>query len=318
MARPGILGVSAARLHDGAARSFETLRINRTSASKPQGLSFSGAAAASVVSAVTAFSAARGTTLRSNLRARHVAMAQTIEANAYLKAKIEEMVALQPVMVFSKSWCPFCKKAKEAMEQQGIRFGVCELDQLGSEVEAEVQDILAGLTGARTVPRVFVGGNCIGGGTDTEKLAADGSLKKMVGEALASYKNKVSGATSFELEKSDEEWLSELDSEKFRILRRRGTEPPGSHKYDKFLPKVGHFSCGGCGLPLYSASSKFASTCGWPVFDKCYASDDVGQHVMGQPDGSGALEIVCTRCGSHLGHVFYDSVTEANPNGERH
>ncbi|CAE7216949.1 MSRB3, partial [Symbiodinium pilosum] len=310
MARPGMLGLSAVRLHDGAARSLETLRSSRPAVSKPQGLSFSSSAAA-VVSAVTAFSAARGTALRSGLRARHVAMkGQTIEANAYLKAKVEEMVALQPVMVFSKSWCPFCKKAKDAMKQQGIRFGVCELDNLGEEVEAEIQDILAGITGARTVPRVFVGGKCIGGGTDTEKLAEDGSLKKMVGEAMEAYKSKVTGANSFQLEKSDEEWMSSLDAQKFRILRRRGTEPPGSHEYDKFLPKAGHFSCAGCGLPLYSASSKFASNCGWPVFDKCYASEDMGQHVMGQPDGTGALEIVCTRCGSHLGHVFYDSVTE--------
>ncbi|OLP86256.1 Peptide methionine sulfoxide reductase B3, chloroplastic [Symbiodinium microadriaticum] len=278
-------------------------------------LNFSGSAAA-VVSAVTAFSAARGTTLRSNLRARHVTMAaKTVQASAYLQTKVEEMVALQPVMLFSKSWCPFCTKAKEAMKQQGIRFATCELDTLGEEVEAEVQDILLGITGARTVPRVFVGGNCIGGGTDTQNLAADGSLKKMVDEAMETYKNKVTGAVSFQLQKSDEEWQSELGTEKFRILRRRGTERPGSHKYDKFLPEAGHFSCAGCGLPLYSASSKFASNCGWPVFDKCYASDDLGQHVVGQPDGSGALEIVCTRCGSHLGHVFYDSVTEANPNG---
>jgi len=318
MARPGMLGLSAVRVHDGALRSFETLRASRTSASKPQGLNFSGPAAA-VVSAVTAFSAARGTTLRSNLRARHVTMAaKTVQANAYLQTKVEEMVALQPVMLFSKSWCPFCTKAKEAMKQQGIRFATCELDTLGEEVEAEVQDILLGITGARTVPRVFVGGKCIGGGTDTEKLAADGSLKTMVDEAMETYKNKVTSAVSFQLQKSDEEWQSELGTEKFRILRRRGTERPGSHKYDQFLPEAGHFSCAGCGLPLYSASSKFASTCGWPVFDKCYASDDLGQHVVGQPDGSGALEIVCTRCGSHLGHVFYDSVTEANPNGERH
>ncbi|CAE7033941.1 MSRB3 [Symbiodinium sp. KB8] len=318
MARPGMLGLSAVRVHDGALRSFETLRASRPSASKPQGLNFSGSAAA-VVSAVTAFSAARGTTLRSNLRARHVTMAaKTVQASAYLQTKVEEMVALQPVMLFSKSWCPFCTKAKEAMKQQGIRFATCELDTLGEEVEAEVQDILLGITGARTVPRVFVGGNCIGGGTDTQNLAADGSLKKMVDEAMETYKNKVTGAVSFQLQKSDEEWQSELGTEKFRILRRRGTERPGSHKYDKFLPEAGHFSCAGCGLPLYSASSKFASNCGWPVFDKCYASDDLGQHVVGQPDGSGALEIVCTRCGSHLGHVFYDSVTEANPNGERH
>eukprot|EP00435_Cladocopium_sp_Y103_P010689 s4424_g2.t1 len=208
---------------------------------------------------------------------RSIAMAaQTIEANAYLKSKVEEMVALQPIMVFSKSWCPFCKKAKEAMEEQGIRFAVCELDTLGDEVEAQVQDILLGITGARTVPRVFVDGKCIGGGTDTVNLAADGTLSKLPGKAMENFKTKLQGAGTFDLQKSDEEWQSALDVERFRILRRRGTEMPGSHEYDKFLPKAGHFSCGGCGLPLYSAGSKFASTCGWPVFDKC--TWDAGDH----------------------------------------
>ena len=263
--------------------------------------------------AATAVTLAAGRSQR-----RAVAMKATVEANAYLKSKVEEMVALQPIMVFSKSWCPFCKKAKEAMEQQGIRFAVCELDTLGDEVEAEVQDILSSLTGARTVPRVFVDGKCIGGGTDTVNLAADGTLKKLAGEAMENFKTKLQGVGTFDLQQSDEEWQSKLDPERFRILRRRGTEAPGSHEYDKFLPKAGHFSCGGCGLPLYSALSKFASKCGWPVFDKCYSSEALGQHVLGQPDGTGSLEIVCARCGSHLGHVFYDAISETNPNGERH
>eukprot|EP00913_Durusdinium_trenchii_P004935 g4582.t1 len=293
--------------------------------------------AASCVAATAACSSRRD---RRERAVRHVAMAaeQTIEANPYLKSKVEEMVALQPVIVFSKSWCPFCAKAKE-----GIRFAVCELDTLGEEVEAQVQDILLGLTGARTVPRVFIGGQCIGGGTDTERLAGEGTLKKLAGEAMENFKTKLSGKATFEMDKSDEEWRSTLDPERFQILRRRGgtrkefqlansppcppfarwlfskgTEMPGSHEYDKFLPKAGHFSCGGCGLPLYSAGSKFASQCGWPVFDKCYSSKDLGQHVLGQPDGTGSLEIVCARCGSHLGHVFYDAISEANPNGERH
>eukprot|EP00933_Yihiella_yeosuensis_P043800 TRINITY_DN38775_c0_g1_i1.p1 TRINITY_DN38775_c0_g1~~TRINITY_DN38775_c0_g1_i1.p1 ORF type:complete len:337 (-),score=64.24 TRINITY_DN38775_c0_g1_i1:146-1156(-) len=240
------------------------------------------------------------------------------EVDAYLKAKIEEMVALRPVMVFSKSWCPFCTKAKEALESQGVKFAVCELDTLGPDVEGEVQEILSQLTGARTVPRVFIGGECIGGGTDTARLAAEGTLKKIADDAVASNREKVSGARVFQLQKSDEEWQASLSAEKFRILRRRGTEPPGSHEYDQFLPKAGHFACAGCELPLYSADSKFASTCGWPVFDKCYGSTELGQHVIGQPDGTGSLEIVCANCGSHLGHVFYDSVTESNPNGERH
>jgi len=236
----------------------------------------------------------------------------------WLRTRIEEMIALQPVMVFSKSWCPFCAQAKDALGGLGKQFAKLELDTLGPQTEAQVQDVLAEITGARTVPRVFIGGTCIGGGTDTMLLAESGQLSDMVDEAQEAYKEKLQGKGEFAMQKSDDEWSKDSDAQRFQILRRRGTEPPGSHPYDKMMPEKGHFSCGACGLPLYSAQSKFESNCGWPVFDKVYASPDVGQHVGSRPDGSGSLEIVCNRCGSHLGHVFYDAVTEANPNGERH
>ncbi|CAK0809350.1 unnamed protein product [Prorocentrum cordatum] len=242
-------------------------------------------------------------------RAATAGAAPGVAANAYLKAKVEEMARLQPVMVFSKSWCPFCTK------ENGIRFAVLELDNLGASTEGQLQDALEAITGARTVPRVFVGGVCVGGGTDCQLMAASGALQKMAAAAADKHTKDLKGEGEFQF---DKDWQSELDSTAFRILRQRGTEPPGSHPYDKMLPEKGHFSCAGCGFPLYSASSKFASSCGWPVFNKVYESPDAGQHVTGRPDGTGSLEIVCTRCGSHLGHVFYDAVSEANPNGERH
>jgi len=241
-----------------------------------------------------------------------------MEVNPLLKSKVEEMAALQPIMIFSKSWCPFCTKAKEALKESGIKFACLELDNLDNAVEAQIQNALLELTGARSVPRVFIGGKCIGGGDDTVRLAEEGSLKNMAAEAMKKHKASLSGQGEFQIKKDEEAWKESLDAQQYRILRQRGTELPGSHPYDQFLPKSGYFSCAGCGLPLYSASSKYASTCGWPVFDKCYESTDLGQHVLGRPDGSGALEIVCQRCGSHLGHVFYDSVSETNLNGERH
>merc|ERR1712050_643310 len=99
--------------------------------------------------------------------------------------------------------------------------------------------------------------------------------------------------------KTEEEWSKELSPELYHMLRQRGTEDSGSHEYDKFYPKSGYFSCAGCGLPLYSASSKFKSSCGWPVFDKCYHSEDIGCHVGTRPDGTGYLEIMCPNCGGH-------------------
>jgi len=199
-----------------------------------------------------------------------------------------------------------------------VKFACLELDNLDNAVEAQIQNALLEMTGARSVPRVFIGGKCIGGGDDTVRLAEEGTLKDMAAAAMKTHKQSLNGQGEFEMKKDEDEWKKSLDATQFRILRQRGTERPGSHAYDKFLPEAGHFACAGCGLPLYSASSKYASTCGWPVFDKVYESADRGQHVLGRPDGSGALEIVCQRCGSHLGHVFYDSVSETNPNGERH
>jgi len=243
-----------------------------------------------------------------------------VQSPTYLRSRIEEMIKLQPVMVFSKSWCPFCKKAKDALSAAGVKAAFLELDNLGPETEAEVQDILRSITGESTVPRVFIGGTCIGGGTDTVRLQESGELSTMADKALEEHGKYLKNDVDWQLKKTEEEWKKEIqDPAVYNVLRRRGTEAPGSHPFSRdFLPKAGHFSCAGCSLPLYSASSKFASSCGWPVFDKCYGSKDIGQHVTGQPDGTGSLEIVCTRCGSHMGHVFYDAVSEANPNGERH
>eukprot|EP00930_Biecheleria_cincta_P043123 TRINITY_DN2964_c1_g1_i1.p1 TRINITY_DN2964_c1_g1~~TRINITY_DN2964_c1_g1_i1.p1 ORF type:complete len:332 (+),score=61.10 TRINITY_DN2964_c1_g1_i1:100-1095(+) len=236
-----------------------------------------------------------------------------------LQTQVEEIIALHPVVMISKSTCPFCAQAKQALEATGARAQIIELDKLDPPVMAEIQEFMGTLTGATTVPRVFIGRKFIGGGTDTVRLAETGELKSMTEAAVAQSRSDLKGElASAAVTKSDADWAAELGSSKFRILRQRGTEPPNSHEYNKFLPEKGHFGCAGCGLPLYSASSKYASSCGWPVFDKCYFSEDVGCHVGTRTDGSGSLEIFCPRCNSHLGHVFFDAFSETNKNGERH
>lgn len=236
-----------------------------------------------------------------------------------LQTQVEEIIALNPVVMISKSTCPFCAQAKQALQDTGVRAQIIELDKLESPVMAEIQEYMGTLTGATTVPRVFIGRKFIGGGTDTVRLGESGELKSMVEDAVAQSRSEQRGElASAAVSKPDTEWAEELGSTQFRILRQRGTEPPNSHEYNNFLPEKGHFGCAGCGLPLYSASSKYASSCGWPVFDKCYFSEDVGCHVGTRTDGSGSLEIFCPRCNSHLGHVFFDSFTETNKNGERH
>lgn len=248
-----------------------------------------------------------------------VATRDSLAEKTSSQTQIEEIIALQPLVIFSKSTCPFCAKAKESFKNIGVAtVPTVELDTLQPKVAEEIQDHLGSLTGARTVPRVFVGHKFIGGGDDVVKLAESGELKTLVDKAREEYSDDLRGKNIGKIQESDEEWSKKLDPKVYNILRGRGTERPGSHEYDQFYPEAGYFSCAGCGLPLYSASSKFKSNCGWPVFDMCYHSEDLGCHVCTRPDGTGSLEILCPKCSGHLGHVFFDSFTADNPNGERH
>jgi len=237
-----------------------------------------------------------------------------------MQTKIEEIIALHPVVIISKTTCPFCAQAKEALRQSGAgNAQVIELDKLRGGVGDEIQAYMGELTGATSVPRVFVGRKFIGGGTDTVRMAESGELATLVQEAKAAQEAALRGTMSnAKVVKDEKEWQAEFNSMQYKILRRRGTEPPNSHEYNKFLPTKGHFACAGCGLALYSSTSKYASKCGWPVFDKCYQSAEVGCHVGTRTDGSGSLEIFCPQCNSHLGHVFFDDFTATNKNGERH
>jgi peptide-methionine (R)-S-oxide reductase len=89
----------------------------------------------------------------------------------------------------------------------------------------------------------------------------------------------------------------------------------GTGKYDKHYPSTGVYNCVGCDAPLYHATHKFDSKCGWPAF-----FDAVPGAVKEQPDDSGAIkrmEIVCNNCGGHLGHIFKGEGFE-NPTDARH
>jgi peptide-methionine (R)-S-oxide reductase len=107
----------------------------------------------------------------------------------------------------------------------------------------------------------------------------------------------------FEIEKSDEEWRRVLTPEQYAVLRRHGTEPPGScallHEHG-----AGTFSCGGCGQRLFVSDRKFESGTGWPSF---FAPLDgaIGTSVD-RAYGMTRTEVHCSRCGGHLGHVFPD------------
>ena len=107
--------------------------------------------------------------------------------------------------------------------------------------------------------------------------------------------------------KTDEEWKKLLTPEQYRVLREKGTESPFTGKY--YLNKdKGMYVCAACGNELFTSDMKFNSSCGWPSFDKEIA----GGKIKTQIDTSFGMvrtEILCGRCGSHLGHLFDDGPT---------
>jgi len=114
--------------------------------------------------------------------------------------------------------------------------------------------------------------------------------------------------------KSEQEWRAVLSPEQFRILRQKGTEAPGTGEYDSFY-ESGVYSCAGCGTPLYKSATKFKSGCGWPAF-----FDAIPGAVTRYEDktlGMVRIEITCTACGGHLGHVFKGEGF-STPTDERH
>jgi methionine-R-sulfoxide reductase len=93
--------------------------------------------------------------------------------------------------------------------------------------------------------------------------------------------------------------MKKLTSEEENIIVHKGTEAPFTGEYNEFF-KEGTYVCRRCGNPLYDSKAKFKSGCGWPSFD-----DEIRGSVIRIPDADGSrTEIVCAKCGAHLGHVF--------------
>jgi len=115
---------------------------------------------------------------------------------------------------------------------------------------------------------------------------------------------RANGASrSFEFALSDSEWRKRLGPERYRILREAGTERPYSSPLNK-EHRRGTFACAGCGLPLFSSTTKFDSGTGWPSFFR-----PLPNAIATRADHSLLMErteVLCRRCGGHLGHVFDD------------
>lgn len=104
--------------------------------------------------------------------------------------------------------------------------------------------------------------------------------------------------------KTDEEWRKQLSPEEYEILRKAGTERAFTGKYWDHH-ETGTYVCKGCGTELFTSDAKFDSHCGWPSF---YEGVDKSRIIEREDNkfGMRRIEVLCAKCGGHLGHVFPD------------
>jgi peptide-methionine (R)-S-oxide reductase len=108
-----------------------------------------------------------------------------------------------------------------------------------------------------------------------------------------------------DLPRTEEQWRGVLTEEQFRVLREKGTERAFTGEYwDQ--KAAGTYVCAGCGESLFRSEAKFDSGCGWPSFYEALDQGKVEEHEDAT-FGMRRIEVVCARCGGHLGHVFPDA-----------
>lgn len=117
--------------------------------------------------------------------------------------------------------------------------------------------------------------------------------------------------SKYKISKSENEWREQLSEEQYRVLRTKGTELAHSGTYNLNFEN-GTYKCAACNQQLFESNSKFDAHCGWPSFDD--SIEGTVERILDKSHGMLRTEIVCSNCGSHLGHIFNDGPTET---GER-
>ena len=117
----------------------------------------------------------------------------------------------------------------------------------------------------------------------------------------------------YKVNKTDEEWRQLLSAEQYEVTRHKGTEPPFSGRYYAFKVR-GTYKCICCGNDLFSSEAKFESGTGWPSFWAPISEQSI-ETAVDTSHGMVRVEVICRRCGAHLGHVFEDGPP---PTGSRY
>ena len=131
--------------------------------------------------------------------------------------------------------------------------------------------------------------------------------------SLSDSTKKQGAQMSDKIIKTDEEWKKALTPEQYRILREKGTERAFTGKYWNSFD-LGTYVCAACGTELFESDTKFESSCGWPSYFEPIDSSRI-IYKEDKTLGMARIEVICAKCGGHLGHIFDDGPP---PTGKRY